>query len=398
MAATRIATTSTRDLQPLGTGGQLTIDAAGVLFALLTRELTPGHAALFAEPHANSERGEVDWYAEGTGPAEPLSRLPPEQAARVQAELDRLSSDIRALVARLHDATRESDRFLAEILDRALRLPNADSVRSRNGRPVLVGWGHEVIGPLQGPVPVLGRARQAPPPITILPPPISPSPAGRLLWWWLAALLASLVLLGIAGWLLLIPPTVAGPGVCRTADDDLDALSAWRNADAQNATLRAQFAGLVDNAGRRRLQCPPVARVVAPPVDSSRAAQRGGHSGKLQIILAWDDRNDLDLHVFCPDTVHLFFQNRQACGGELDVDANADAPQATTTPVENMFWPDPQPGTYRVVVDPYKMREGSSSAFRVTVRQEGRPDRVQEDTALASQGAKQVLEVQVLPP
>jgi hypothetical protein len=397
MVATRIATTSTRDLQPLGTGGQLTIDAAEVLFALLTRELTPMHAALFAEPHANSERGEVDWYAEGTGPAEPLSRLPPDQAAPVQAELDRLSHDIRALMARLRDATRESDRFLAEILDRALRLPYADAIRSRDGRPVLVGWGHEVIGPLQGPVPVLGRARQTPPPMTILPPPGLPSPAGRRLWPWLAALAASLVLLGIAGWLLLVSPTVAGPTVCRMTDGDLAALGAWRNADAQNAALRAQFAGLVDNAGRRRLQCPPVAQAVAPPVDSSRAEQRGGHSGKLQIILTWDDRNDLDLHVFCPDTAHLFFQNRRACGGELDIDANSEAPQATTAPVENMFWPDPQPGTYRVVVDPYAMREGPSSTFRVTVRQEGRPDRVQEGTAVTGQGAKQVLEVQVPP-
>jgi hypothetical protein len=398
MVATRIATTSTRDLQPLGTGGQLTIDAAGVLFALLTRELTPMHAELFAEPHANSERGEVDWYAEGTGPAEPLSRLPPEQAAPVQAEFDRLSGDIHALVARLHHATRESDRFLAEILDRALRLPYADAVRSRNGRPVLVGWGHEVIGPLQGAVPVLGRARQAPPPMTILPPPVLPPPAGRRLWPWLMALAACFILLGFAGWLLLVPPTVAGPGVCRTADGDLDALSAWRNADAQNATLRAQFAGLVDDAGRRRLQCPPVAQAAAPSVDLSRAVQRGGHSGKLEIILAWNDRNDLDLHVFCPDTTHLFYQNRQACGGELDVDANADEPQVTTTPVEHMFWADPPPGIYRVVVDPYKMREGASSVFRITIRQEGRQDRVQEDTALASQGAKQVLEVKVAPP
>src|SRR3978361_1143596 len=99
MAATRIATSSNRDLQPLGTGGQLTIGASEALSALLTRELTSAHAALFAEPQARSERGEVDWCAECTGPADPLSHLPPEQAVPVQAELDRLEADIRALMA-----------------------------------------------------------------------------------------------------------------------------------------------------------------------------------------------------------------------------------------------------------------------------------------------------------
>ena len=400
MAASRIATTSARDLQPLGTGGQRTIDSAEALTALLARKLTPAHAALFAEPHANSERGEVDWYAEGTGPAEPLSRLSPEQAAPVRAELDRLSDDIRALVARLREAPRESDRFLAEMLDRALVVPDADAIRVRGGRPVLVGWGHERIGPAAGPVPVLGRLRQVPGPMTILPPPVLPPAAGPRLWPWLAALAASLVLLLGAGWLLLHPPAAAAPAACRLADGDLDALGAWREADAQNAALRAQLAALVDDAGRRRLQCRPAtpAAVRPRPDDPARAQQRGARGGKLQIILAWDDRNDLDLHILCPDNEHLFFRNRRACGGVLDIDANSETRKATTTPVENAFWADPGAGIYKVVVDPFAMREKPTSNFRVTVRQEGHPDRVEEGTAVAGQRVAPVLEVQVPAP
>jgi hypothetical protein len=212
--------------------------------------------------------------------------------------------------------------------------------------------------------------------------------------------IASLVLLAAAGWLLLVPPTIAEPGLCHMADGDLVALGAWSEADARNATLRTQLAALVDNAGRRRLRCSPVAQVVAPPRpdDSTRAQMRGGHRGKLQIILAWDDRNDLDLHIRCPDNEELFFGNRQACGGEQDIDANAKEILATAMPVETIFWSDPPPGTYKIIVDPFDMREGSSSAFRVTVRREGRPDQVREGMATAGQRLAPVLEVQVSAP
>ena len=53
-----------------------------------------------------------------------------------------------------------------------------------------------------------------------------------------------------------------------------------------------------------------------------------------------------------------FSETRQACGGEQDVDANATNILAATTPVETIFWSDPPPGTYKVTVDPFDMREG----------------------------------------
>jgi hypothetical protein len=82
----------------------------------------------------------------------------------------------------------------------------------------------------------------------------------------------------------------------------------------------------------------------------------------------------------------------------LDIDANSDAQKATTTPVENAFWADPGPGTYKVVVDPFAMREKPTSNFRVTVRQEGQPDRVEDGTAAAGHRVAPVLEVQVPAP
>ena len=405
MAATRIATTTVRELQALGTGGQRAIDAADTLLALLARELSPAHAALFAEPQADAARGVIDWYAEGSGPAPPLSTLPPDRAAAAQARLDALTGDIRVLIDRLREARGESDRFLAEMLERALHIPDAEAIRVRNDAPVLVGWGHERIGAAAAPVQVLGRARAPVTPMAILPPPLLPAPPGPRLLPYVLALVIALLLLGGAAWLFLRPPVLlASGGSCTVAQGDLDTIGAWRETDARNATLRAQLAALSDDAGRRRLQCPPVRQAAAPPPpappsqDAQRAQQRGGKAGKLEIILAWDDHNDLDLHVLCPDNTHIFFQHRTGCGGELDVDANSDARHVVDQPIENMYWPTPPPGSFKVVVDPFDMRVGPRSSFRLTIRQEGQPDRVISGVAQEGHRVAEVTEIQIAPP
>ena len=47
-----------------------------------------------------------------------------------------------------------------------------------------------------------------------------------------------------------------------------------------------------------------------------RLAREGGKSGVVQISLAWDDYNDLDMHVFCPSGERIYFNNRKSnCGG-----------------------------------------------------------------------------------
>jgi hypothetical protein len=415
MASSLIATTSNRDLQALGTGGRRSIDVAEALAVLLGNQLSPAHAALFAEPQPDSARGEVNWYAEGSGPAEPITRLSAVQAAAVQAEADRLVADIRGLIERLRAASRESDRFLGEMLAHAIRIPNADAVRVRNGRPVLVAWGHEQVGPSPVAVPILGQVREAPPVaapaaqpaeapprMAILPPPVVvvTTPAARRRWLWPGALAASLLLLACVLLFWFFLPVLAVPEACRVPNGDAANREAWQAADAQNTELRGRLAALIDDAGWRRLRCGPADRaaaVVPAVTDTERSQQRGGHAGGLQIILAWDDRNDLDLHVLCPDGEHLFFQNPGACGGQLDVDANADQQPISKTPVEHVVWADPPPGKYKVFVDPFKMRDQPRSAFRVTIRQAGRPDRTQTGTAVEGQRGTPVLEVQIPP-
>ncbi len=404
MASLPIATTRSQDLQPLAAAGQTVIEAWGTLHALLLG-LSPAHAALLAEPVANAARGEVDWYAEGDGPAARLEDLPDAERAAAQARLDQLAGEIQAHAAQLGNSRAEGDRFLSDMLGLALRLPGEGSVYVQGGQPVLVGWGHVRSGGRGGAVVLTGRAVPPAAQAAILPPPPSPyaAAAPRRTWLWgalgvslLAPLLAGLLLWRDPfGWFAVDPPQ------CRLEPGQLGLAQGLQEEVAREGVLRAELARLAADAGQRRLMCPPTpapAAAAAPSQDAERAQRQGAQAGKLQVILAWDDRNDLDLHVVCPDGLDINFIRRQACGGTLDVDANGDVRHLTPTPVENVYFTDPRPGRYRVVVDAYGMRERTASPFRVTVRRDGRPDQVTTGTVQNGRRNQAVTEFTVEPP
>ena len=102
-----------------------------------------------------------------------------------------------------------------------------------------------------------------------------------------------------------------------------------------------------------------------------RLAREGGKSGVVQISLAWDDYNDLDMHVFCPSGERIYFNNRKsACGGELDVDMNVRP--KSKKPIENVVWTDQAPdGEYKIGVHFYrhhrKRRTKKTCQFRLRV-------------------------------
>ena len=85
-----------------------------------------------------------------------------------------------------------------------------------------------------------------------------------------------------------------------------------------------------------------------------RVEREGGDSGIVQISLAWDDYNDLDLHVFCPSDERIYFNNKKSeCKGVLDVDMNVRP--VSRKPVENVVWKSDAPlGSYKVGVHFYK--------------------------------------------
>jgi hypothetical protein len=410
MAIIRITTTRQRDLQPLGTAGQTAVETWSVLSALLARELSPAHAALLAEPVVDAARGETDWYADGEGTPIPIAMADPAVRAAALAERARLEQDIRAMAGRKRTSRDEGERFLGEMLGLALSVPGEDQVYVLGGKPVLVAWGHAPAGAAPEQVTLTGVTRHAPVPMTILPPPVLPVMRSLLRRWFLPALLVASLLPLLALLLLFFDPFgwyAVGAPQCRVAEGQPELLALLKNETDREATLRAQLAQVTEDAGRRHLQCPPIqVQAPAPPAppqtppsrDVQRATERGAHGGKLQIILAWEDRNDLDLHVICPGGAEISYLTRNACNGHLDVDANGDTRTATASPVENVYFDNPAAGTYRVIVDPYVMRVGVESRYRVTIRREGEDDKVIEGVAHNGQRSQPVTEVEVPPP
>jgi len=109
-------------------------------------------------------------------------------------------------------------------------------------------------------------------------------------------------------------------------------------------------------------------RVVPPP-----APILG--TGDVQATLTWDSANDLDLWVTDPAGETIYWDHlTSASDGRLDVDANANCREATTSPVENIFWPtgDAPSGSYTVFVYYYKQCETNApTSFHVRLLVDG---------------------------
>lgn len=99
-----------------------------------------------------------------------------------------------------------------------------------------------------------------------------------------------------------------------------------------------------------------------------RLEREGGKTGDVQISLAWDDFNDLDLHLFCPSGERIYFNNKTSeCGGELDVDMNVRP--TSNHAVENIVWVENAPlGQYKVGVHFYKHHDRDETTHRCAFR------------------------------
>lgn len=414
MSANRIATTRAQDLQPLGTAGQTAAQSWSALSSYLARMFSQRHAALLAEPVMNPANGQTDWYAADMDGAVKLTALAPDAQAAARASWQTMRADILAAAERLRSSRDEGERIFADMLAISMTIPDDSHILVRGDDIVLVAWGHRLAGHAEASpeaVDLTGEAALRQRPMPILPPPVLHRKTSVL----------ALVLASVAAFLLLLGAfyvAYADPfgwsqvelAQCSVAPGELALRDQLRGEAAREADLRAQLAALTDDAGRRRLQCAPVqppaqpvpaptpAPTPTPPSDAQRRAERaGGQQGKLQVILTWEDINDLDLHVGCPNGGGMIgmqpvpggafgqtrWERHGACGGELDVDANGDARATTKTPVENVFFTKPGPGTYSVIVDAFDMKRagGGSSKYRVTIHQEGQPDKVVDGVA-----------------
>ncbi len=387
------------------------------------------HAELFAEPVTVGET--IRWQTDLPGEPRPYAAYDRADQDRLRHLVGTLITELRNEAERLSDAGSDAQRRLAEVLDRATRgiewkdiwvltEPPPEGGEKRE-RIVLAGWGL-IAAEGRPPVPdLLGSSlaapaerqpernatpavatQTAPPPepqsesadtISAKPPP-TPVRVGHPSPWPLRLLALSAVLLLFAGLLAWQLPALAGVllGFRLPEPPPCEALpgSALPDLQREETRLRFRLAELERAYAGRAIQC-RIARAPPPPPpppprsnpDVERAERAGAPRGALQVILAWEDINDLDLYILCPDGQIMGGRNgRSACGGTIDIDANhgggGPSSTATTTPIETAHWDRPAAGTYRVGVNlccTPAARIPAGSAFRVTIRQAGLPDR-----------------------
>lgn len=101
-------------------------------------------------------------------------------------------------------------------------------------------------------------------------------------------------------------------------------------------------------------------------------AAGGKVDGALRISLAWDNSDDLDLHINCPRNGHVFYGNRR---GMLDVDMNACSNYNDKDPVENITYHNdmdvPKNQLIEVKVNNFTKRGQTTQGFTVQVEYKG---------------------------
>ena len=77
------------------------------------------------------------------------------------------------------------------------------------------------------------------------------------------------------------------------------------------------------------------------------------YGNKVDVSLLWNNLNDLDLYIKCPDGELVYYMNRKSKnGGQLDIDRNVQHQEKTSSPIEHILWTDKAPvGKYEIILN-----------------------------------------------
>jgi hypothetical protein len=94
-------------------------------------------------------------------------------------------------------------------------------------------------------------------------------------------------------------------------------------------------------------------------------------TGDVQLLLKWNNYNDLDLSCEDPSGATIWFKNKVSpTGGQLEIDMNA-GDHKNSEPIENIYWPsgNAPTGTYKVYLTYYKKKANiDDTPYLVTVK------------------------------
>lgn len=397
-----LANTSTQGLSPLGTAPQRSFE---LITGTVRDKLGERHAALFAEPVATQYGDRFDWYATAAGKPRRLDDLEDEQREEVEAEFNTLLSEIDAFGQSLLNSKDTDQQRLGEALCNAVQYPGPDCVYvlddGETRQPVMLNWAWvsdnqaAVKGDLSGSEGAARAQKKAAAqaatvaatagPATGQPTEASSSDAavverGPLNLWWLMwfGWLLLLLMIGAILYLMVEACALRLPGVSGYCPPPAaEASSEERRTlllQDQIATLERQI-GIADRACQpdRALTPIPAPRDrsdVAPDADSTRLAERGAREGKLTISLLWETIADLHMDVKCPGSQVINYDNRSACGGQLDIGGNHNIATAVPEAIESMYFNAPPSGVYYISVSLFNPHgQSTTQAFRLRVKE-----------------------------
>lgn len=133
-------------------------------------------------------------------------------------------------------------------------------------------------------------------------------------------------------------------------------------------------------------------------VDSigERLKMAGAKTGDVQISIGWNTIDDIDLHVNFRNKFGISFINwmspNGACGGELDVDMNANRTYLTNKPVENVYWPAGKSldGEYIVSIHNFRSWSGQAVVPVTIIIKVGGSTKVLQANAVYGRGVTEI--------
>lgn len=402
-----ISTTPLLNMRPVGSPAERSLPR---LQAILEREFKGGFSFILAEPVGRTDGAGIDWYADIDGPLTPLSSLSRELSDYYKARLQSDVSTIANKASEYEARTDQAARSTAAALRNAVTYPGDENVwlsgdvGAGNAEIILTCWGYEPrTSELTGNHVIYKRDKIFPASAQVLidqntatdqraSPAAIAAPRERRFAWRqsLTSVLWALALLFpfATAWLLIpacgvrVPFTGeyvfgwGGGAFCRQLEN-----SQLAQEEGLGRTLAAETAALKDQLTAKIVQCLASTQPQAPVSTANDETRLPPgvdiDPNETSISLTWNNTNDLDLYLVCPDGVRVPLQQVR-CGARHKVDMNrtGEESKAVSDPVEYIRWEDgpPEPGTYRVEVEYFSWRQPSEVAtdFTVTMRRNGK--------------------------
>ena len=385
-----LATTSPSGLLSLGWSEQLVFTMHHQVLRVLQEFQYGTLASFLARPIYEQKRGEIDWYTGLEGPMVRYVDATPEERQAADTRIHHMVTGIDSYAADVRQRDTREGVQLVRILEAALFIPNKDHIYLVDGTPVVTCWGFQV-----------DRDRLTYFDLRQIRPAMLSNRRGWRwrLWLGLLALLLALLALLYSG---TIPPIPFMGGVTPTISVSLPTLEPDEPPESMppsspiippapavaevppppSAPAPTSPAPTTTKQDERPPPAPaptsPAGQAASTEIETRRKREKA-RSGKVTVTLIWDNINDLDLHIECPNGQTISYKTKEACRGKLDIDQNRLVDfrsfwSLVSNPVENVYLEENAlQGEYTVIVHFFGENKPSSSptTFKVKVARAG---------------------------